>query len=213
VSAAQPNPVYRASWRLARFLLRLFFHYRVEGAEKVPAEGPVILAANHLSILDPIVVGAGIRRPVSFMARADVFRLPFLSWLLPRLYAIPVERGSGDLSAVKGAIRALERGMAFGIFPEGTRSRTGKLQPFKTGVAAIALRTGSPVVPVAVVGTEEAWPVGKKLFRPCRPVRVIYGDPIPVPRKSKVSHRELEALTREIEARVRDLLPPRYWGS
>ena len=118
-----------------------------------------------------------------------------------------------DLSAIKGAIRALERGMAFGIFPEGTRSRTGKLQPFKTGVAAIALRTGSPVVPVAVVGTEEAWPVGKKLFRPCRAVRVIYGDPIPVPRKSKVSHRELEALTREIEARVRDLLPPRYWGS
>ena len=157
MSAAQPNPVYRASWHLARFLLRLLFHYRVEGAEKVPADG--------------------------------------------------------DLSAVKGAIRALERGMAFGIFPEGTRSRTGKLQPFKTGVAAIALRTGSPVVPVAVVGTEEAWPVGKKLFRPCRPVRVIYGDPIPVPRKSKVSHRELEALTREIEARVRDLLPPRYWGS
>lgn len=83
MSAAQPNPVYRASWHLARFLLRLLFHYRVEGAEKVPAEGPVILAANHLSILDPIVVGAGIRRPVSFMARADVFRLPFLSWLLP----------------------------------------------------------------------------------------------------------------------------------
>lgn len=95
MSAAQPNPVYRASWRLARFLLRLLFHYRVEGAEKVPAEGPVILAANHLSILDPIVVGAGIRRPVSFMARADVFRLPFLSWLLPRLYAIPVEREAG----------------------------------------------------------------------------------------------------------------------
>lgn len=83
MSAAQPNPVYRASWHLGRLLLRLLFHYRVEGAEKVPAEGPVILAANHLSILDPIVVGAGIRRPVSFMARADVFRLPFLSWLLP----------------------------------------------------------------------------------------------------------------------------------
>lgn len=207
---ARPNPVYRAAWPLARFLLHLLFGYRTEGAEKVPEKGPVILAANHLSILDPIAIGAGIKRPVSFLARADVFRLPVLSWLLPRLYAIPVERGTGDLSAIKGAIRALERGMAFGIFPEGTRSRSGRLQPFKTGVAAIAFRTGSPVVPVAVVGSEKAWPVGRKLFRLRQPIRVVYGDPIPVPRKTKVSHQELENLTREIEARVRELLPPQY---
>lgn len=206
----RPNAVYRAAWLPVRFLLHLLFGYRTEGAEKVPEKGPVILAANHLSILDPIAIGAGIRRPVSFLARADVFRLPVLSWLLPRLYAIPVERGTGDLSAIKGAIRALERGMAFGIFPEGTRSRSGRLQPFKTGVAAIAFRTGSPVVPVAVVGSEKAWPVGRKLFRLRQPIRVVYGDPIPVPRKTKVSHQELESLTREIEARVRELLPPQY---
>jgi 1-acyl-sn-glycerol-3-phosphate acyltransferase len=206
----RPNPVYRAAWPLARFLLHLLFGYRTEGAEKVPEKGPVILAANHLSVLDPIAIGAGIKRPVSFLARADVFRLPVLSWLLPRLYAIPVERGTGDLSAIKGAIRALERGMAFGIFPEGTRSRSGRLQPFKTGVAAIAFRTGSPVVPVAVVGSEKAWPVGRKLFRLRRPIRVVYGEPIPVPRKTKVTHQELENLTREIEARVRELLPPQY---
>lgn len=210
MEAHRPNPVYRAAWYLARFLLHLLFGYRVEGAENIPREGPVILAANHLSILDPIAVGAGVRRPVSFLARADVFRLPFLSWLLPRLYAIPVERGQSDLSAIKGAIRALERGMAFGIFPEGTRSRTGKLQPFKTGVAAIALRTGSPVVPVAVVGTDQAWPVGRKLFRLRKAIRVIYGKPIPVPRLSRFTHQELETLTREIEARVRELLPPQY---
>jgi 1-acyl-sn-glycerol-3-phosphate acyltransferase len=207
---ARPNPVYRAAWPLARLLLHLLFGYRTEGAERVPEKGPVILAANHLSILDPIAIGAGIKRPVSFLARADLFRLPVLSWLLPRLHAIPVERGTGDLSAIKGAIRALERGMAFGIFPEGTRSRSGRLQPFKTGVAAIAFRTGSPVVPVAVVGSEKAWPVGRKLFRLRRPIRVVYGDPIPVPRKTKVSHQELESLTREIEARVRELLPPQY---
>jgi len=206
----RPNPVYRAAWPLARFLLHLLFGYRTEGAEKVPEKGPVILAANHLSILDPIAIGAGIKRPVSFLARADVFRLPVLSWLLPWLYAIPVERGIGDLSAIKGAIRALERGMAFGIFPEGTRSRSGRLQPFKTGVAAIAFRTGSPVVPVAVVGSEKAWPVGRKLFRLRQPIRVVYGDPIPVPRKTEVSHQELENLTREIEAQVRELLPPQY---
>lgn len=210
MDAHRPNPVYRAAWYLARFLLHTLFGYRVEGWENVPKEGPVILAANHLSILDPIAIGAGVRRPVSFLARADVFRLPLLSWLLPRLYAIPVERGQSDLSAIKSAIRALERGMAFGIFPEGTRSRTGRLQPFKTGVAAIALRTGSPVVPVAVVGTDQAWPVGKKLFRLRRGIRVIYGQPISVPRAGRISHQELENLTREIEARVRELLPPQY---
>ncbi|GAA6755891.1 acyl-phosphate glycerol 3-phosphate acyltransferase [Thermus sp. 2.9] len=210
MEAAKPNPVYRAAWYLARFLLHALFGYRVEGAENVPQEGPVILAANHLSILDPIAIGAGVRRPVSFLARADVFRLPLLAWLLPRLYAIPVERGQSDLSAIKSALRALERGMAFGIFPEGTRSRTGKLQPFKTGVAAIALRTGSPVVPVAVIGTDKAWPVGRKLFRLRRPIRVVYGKPILVPRAERISRQELENLTREIEARVRELLPPEY---
>ncbi|GLV48374.1 1-acyl-sn-glycerol-3-phosphate acyltransferase [Thermus sp. LT1-2-5] len=210
MEAAKPNPVYRAAWYLARFLLHTLFGYRVEGAEHVPQEGPVILAANHLSILDPIAIGAGVQRPVSFLARADVFRLPLLAWLLPHLYAIPVERGQSDLFAIKSALRALERGMAFGIFPEGTRSRTGKLQPFKTGVAAIALRTGSPVVPVAVVGTDRAWPVGRKLFRLRRPIRVVYGKPIFVPRAERISRQELENLTREIEARVRELLPPEY---
>ncbi|WP_018460623.1 lysophospholipid acyltransferase family protein [Thermus oshimai] len=206
----EANPVYRAAWHLARFLLHLLFGYKTEGAERVPEEGPVILAANHLSILDPIAIGAGLKRPVSFFARADVFQLPILSWLLPRLYAIPVERGKGDLSAIKGAIRRLEAGLAFGIFPEGTRSRTGRLQPFKTGVAAIAFRTGAPIVPVAVIGTEEAWPVGRKLFRLRRPIRVVYGEPIPVPKKGRVEHQELENLTRLIEARLRELLPPRY---
>ncbi|TBH20154.1 lysophospholipid acyltransferase family protein [Thermus thermamylovorans] len=210
MEAHQPNPVYRAAWYLARFLLHLLFGYRAEGVENVPREGPIILASNHLSILDPIAIGAGVRRPVSFLARADVFRLPLLSWLLPRLYAIPVERGQSDLSAIKSAIRALEKGMAFGIFPEGTRSRTGKLGPFKTGMAAIALRTGSPVVPVAIVGADQTWPVGRKLFRLRRPIRVIYGKPIPVPRAAKISHQELEALTQEIEAKIRELLPPQY---
>ncbi|GAA5334857.1 MULTISPECIES: lysophospholipid acyltransferase family protein [Thermus] len=210
MEASKPNPVYRAAWYVGRFLLHALFGYRAEGAENVPQEGPVILAANHLSILDPIAIGAGVRRPVSFLARADVFQLPVLAWLLPRLYAIPVERGQSDLSAIKSALRALERGMAFGIFPEGTRSRTGKLQPFKTGVAAIALRTGSPVVPVAVIGTDKAWPVGRKLFRLRRPIRVVYGNPIPVPRAERISRQELETLTREIEARVRELLPPEY---
>lgn len=202
--------VYRLAWALARFLLYLLFGFSAKGQEHVPKTGPVILAANHLSILDPIAVGAGVWRPVSFFARADLFRLPVLSWLLPRIHAIPVERGESDLAAIKRALRTLERGFAFGIFPEGTRSRTGRLQPFKTGVAAIALRTGTPVVPVAVMGTEKALPVGSRMIRLRRPIRVIYGEPIPVLKKERPSREDLLRLTREIEARVEELLNPPY---
>ncbi|KIX84626.1 lysophospholipid acyltransferase family protein [Thermus filiformis] len=202
--------VYRLAWFLARLLLHALFGFSIRGKERVPKTGPVILAANHLSILDPIAIGVAVWRPVSFFARADVFRLPVLSWLLPRLYAIPVERGESDLSAIKKALRTLERGFAFGIFPEGTRSRTGRLQPFKTGVAAIALRTGTPVVPVAVMGTEKALPVGARMIRLRRPIRVVFGDPIPVPKKERPSREDLLRLTREIEAKVAELLDPPY---
>jgi 1-acyl-sn-glycerol-3-phosphate acyltransferase len=202
--------VYRLAWFLARLLLHALFGFSVRGKARVPKTGPVILAANHLSILDPIAIGAAVWRPVSFFARADLFHLPVLSWLLPRLYAIPVERGESDLSAIKKALRTLERGSAFGIFPEGTRSRTGRLQPFKTGVAAIALRTGTPVVPVAVMGTEKALPVGARMIRLRRPIRVVFGDPIPVPKKERPSREDLLRLTREIEAKVAELLDPPY---
>ncbi|MER3480010.1 MAG: 1-acyl-sn-glycerol-3-phosphate acyltransferase [Meiothermus sp.] len=200
--------VYRIAWQIANFLLRVLFGYRVEGAENVPQTGPVILAANHLSILDPIAVGSGIRRPVVFMARSEPFKMPILSWLLPRLYVIPVERGTGDLGAIKAAIRVLREGRAFGIFPSGTRGREGKVLPFKTGVAAIAARTGATVVPVGVIGSYEAWPYGRRIFLR-RPIRVVYGKPIQVS-PQKLDHRELDALTRQIEAAVIALLPPRY---
>ncbi len=207
----RPRPwLYLLLWPLARSLMHLLFGFRVEGAERVPKEGRVILAANHASILDPIAIGAGIRRPVVFFARSELFELPILRLLLPKLQAIPVERGESDLRAFKTALRALESDLALGIFPEGTRSPHGRLQPFKTGVAALALRTGSPVVPVALLGTQEAWPVGAKIFRLRRPIRVVYGEPIPVPRNTQFDRQDLENLTQEIEARVRELLAARY---
>ncbi|MBI5813766.1 MAG: 1-acyl-sn-glycerol-3-phosphate acyltransferase [Meiothermus silvanus] len=200
--------VYRIAWYIANFLLRILFGYRVEGAENVPETGPVILAANHLSILDPIAVGSGIRRPVVFMARSEPFKMPILSWLLPRLYVIPVERGTGDLGAIKAAIRVLREGKAFGIFPSGTRGREGKVLPFKTGVAAIAARTGATVVPVGVIGSYEAWPYGRKIYLR-RPIKVVFGKPIPVS-EQKLDHQALDTLTQQIEAAVIALLPPKY---
>jgi len=182
----------------------------VMGAEKVPREGPVIIAANHLSWLDPPAIGLALPRPISYIARADLLKNPFLAWLLPRLYVIPVERGSGDLAAVKAAIRALRKGMAFGIFPEGTRSRTGKLQPFKTGTAAIAIRTGAPVLPVAVIGSDKIWPPSGKI-RLGRKLKIVFGDPLDLSHyANKLDKASLEAATKEIEAAVAAMLPAEY---
>ena len=205
---AEENWVYKTARVLALLTIKPVFRLRVEGSENIPREGPVLIASNHLSTLDPIVIAYGVPRPVSFVAKAELFRMPVLSWLIPRLYAIPLERGRGDLSAVKAAIRALKEGRVFGIFPEGTRSRTGKLQPFKTGTAAIAIRTGALVVPTAVIGTDEAWPVGGGP-RPFKPVSVRYGPPLDLSRY-RLDRKGLAAATEELQAAVASLLPPKY---
>ncbi|WP_457637618.1 lysophospholipid acyltransferase family protein [Oceanithermus sp.] len=209
-AVSKPNLVYRITKLVARFVLRLICQIEVVGREKVPLEGPVIIAANHLSWLDPPAIGLVLPRPISYIARADLFDNRFLGWLLPRLYVIPVERGSGDLAAVKAAIRTLRNGMAFGIFPEGTRSRSGKLQPFKTGTAAIAIRTGAPVLPVAVIGSDKIWPPGGKIHLG-RKLKIVFGDPIDLSRYAgKLDKPHLEDATREIEMAVAKLLPPEY---
>ncbi len=195
---------------IVRGLFRLFYRIEVHGVERMPAEGPVVIVANHHSFLDPLVVGVVLPRPIAFISRGDLFHIPGLGWLLRKLYTIPVDRGSGDLAAVKAAIRALRAGMAFGIFPEGRRSRSGRLEPFKTGAAAIALRTGARVLPVAIVGTREIWPIGKAP-RMRGKILVRVGDPIDLEGASgRLDKARLEAATRRIEAAVARLLPEDY---
>lgn len=200
--------VYRICWAIARAIMRIVFGMRIRGVENVPPTGAVILAANHMSLLDPVAVGSAVWRPVVFMSRSEPFKLPILSWLLPRIYVIPVERGASDLSAIKTAIRVLNDQKAFGIFPSGTRGKEGKVEPFKTGVAAIALRTGATVVPTAVIGTYEVLPYGGK-FRFYRPVEVVFGKPIEL-KAEKADKEALERLTEEIERAVTAMLPQRY---
>lgn len=138
---------------LFRALFRLVFRYRVEGVEKIPKNGGVLLVANHASYLDPPLLGSAASRPVHFMAKAELFKLPFLSWALPRVNAFPVRRGAADRTAIRTAIDYLQKGEVVGIFPEGTRTSTGELLPPRRGPSLIALRAGVPVVPVALIGT------------------------------------------------------------
>ncbi|AAM24573.1 MAG: 1-acyl-sn-glycerol-3-phosphate acyltransferase [Caldanaerobacter subterraneus] len=138
---------------IVRAIVKVIFRIKVKGLENIPKKGPVIICPNHISLLDPPVVGALLNRRIYFMAKEELFRNPFLKLLLGTgLGAFPVKRGTADLSAIKTALNHLKKGRAVGIFPEGTRSKTGKLQRAEPGVAMLAIKSKAPVVPVGIKG-------------------------------------------------------------
>lgn len=169
---------------VARPLARLALRPSVHGAHFVPGSGPVILASNHLSFVDSVVIPLALSRPVTFLAKSEYFEGTGLSgWLSRRFFLamghVPVQRGHGRAAwgAVRVAQGVLARGGALAIYPEGTRSLDGRLYRGRTGVARLTLLTGAPVVPVALVGTERVQPVGSRLPRPHR-VMVRFGTPL-----------------------------------
>jgi len=150
------NPlVYWIVRGLLQPLFRVYFRLERIGREHIPAQGPVILASNHRSFLDPFVIAVMTRRPIYFVAKKELFGFhPVVSWLLSALGAFPIDRGASDQESMATARAILERGEAVLMFPEGTRIRPGALGRPKRGVGRLALETGAPVVPVAVIGTE-----------------------------------------------------------
>ncbi|WP_199433954.1 lysophospholipid acyltransferase family protein [Qaidamihabitans albus] len=170
--------------RILAPLVRMLYRPVVHGAERVPPEGPVILAANHRSAVDTAVIPLVTPRPVRFLGKAEYFegRGPkgrFVAAFLSALGYVPVERGNAKagLAALEAARKVLDDGGAFGIYPEGTRSLDGRLHRGHTGVGALALATGARVVPVALAGTERVQPVGRRIPRPAK-VTVRFGDPL-----------------------------------
>lgn len=165
-------------------LARLIFRPRITGRANVPKKGPVLIASNHLSFADSIVITLVAPRSVSFLAKADYFTKPGLrGWLLRVFFsgvgAIPVERGAGSAAqeALNDGRAVLERGEAFSIYPEGTRSLDGRLYKGRTGVAWLALTSGAPVIPVALTGTQNLQPVGSRIPRLAK-VTVEFGAPL-----------------------------------
>jgi 1-acyl-sn-glycerol-3-phosphate acyltransferase len=176
---------------VARFVIRplcwLLFRPQIRGRDNVPLTGPVILASNHLSFIDSILIPLNAPRVVSYLAKAEYFTGSGLTgWLSRALFtglnAMPVEREAqrSALGSLDTALSVLRGGGAFGIYPEGTRSRDGKLARGKTGVAWLALTADCPVVPVAVAGTEKVQPVGARWPRPAR-ISVTFGEPLTFP--------------------------------
>ncbi|HEX5145693.1 MAG TPA: 1-acyl-sn-glycerol-3-phosphate acyltransferase [Conexibacter sp.] len=190
------NPI--VYW-LARAILQPFFHlyFRLSrvGREHVPADGPVIFAANHRSFLDPFVIGTMMRRPIYYVAKKELFANRLQAWLLNALGAFPVDRGHADRDMVDTAKAILARGDCVLIFPEGTRVRPGPPGAAKRGVGRLALETGAPVVPIAVIGTTDVrrgWRI-----RP-RKVRIRAGRPLTFPRVESASRELAQAVTDRI---------------
>lgn len=189
--------IYTFSKGFFAFLFKIFSRWEIRGIEHVPLEGPIILASNHRSNLDPVVIAAAAPRKLSFLAKEELFRIPLVSWYIKQFDSLPVKRGSGDRGAFKAALKALEEGKVFAIFPEGTRSKTKELLPPKPGVAMIALKAKVPVVPVAISGTER---LGGK-------IRVTFGEPLFFDTgDQKASRQDLERISEEIMMRIKALL-------
>ncbi len=181
-----------------RFLLRvmytILFRLEARGTHHIPESGPVILASNHLSNLDPPTVGVKVRRKVHFMAKEELFKIPVFGWLIHSFGAFPVKRGGVSKDAIKSAISLLKEGNVMGIFPEGSRNNQGGMA--KKGAAMIAMRSGAVVVPVAIVGQY-------KLFRK---TIVYYGEPIDLSAIIEESSSDtLDQITDLIMTRIREL--------
>jgi 1-acyl-sn-glycerol-3-phosphate acyltransferase len=164
--------------------LRMIFRPQVEGRDNVPAEGPAIIASNHLSFSDSIFMPLMVRRKVTFVAKAEYFTGKGIKGFLTKMFfvgtgTIPVDRSGGRAAqaAIDTGLRILREGRLFGIYPEGTRSPDGRLYRGKTGVARLALDSGAPVIPVVMLNSDEIQPLGRKLPRIKR-VRIRFGHPI-----------------------------------
>jgi 1-acyl-sn-glycerol-3-phosphate acyltransferase len=165
---------YRLSWLFLNFIAKLLFGFTVTGRDCVPLSGGVIIASNHISYCDPPIVGSGVPREVNFLAKEELFRNKIFGWLIRQYNAIPLRRSVGDVGALRKAVKLLKEGKAVLMFPEGTRSLTGKLLKPRQGVGMIASLASAPVVPAYVTGTNRLWGA----FLRKEKMSVSFGEPL-----------------------------------
>lgn len=181
------------------FLFFGIFRLHVEGRKNVPQTGAIIVAPNHKSDWDPPLIGVAFNtRIIHYMAKEELFKNPFLGWLIRQFGTFPVKRGTVDRAAIRRAIRELKAGNPLGIFPEGTRIRRDGLGRFHSGMASLALMTGTPVVPVAVIGSR--WLPHRK-----GPLAVLIGKPVPV-KKQRPTDEKVAELNEVIKGKIQGLM-------
>ncbi|AIQ42422.1 lysophospholipid acyltransferase family protein [Paenibacillus sp. FSL R7-0297] len=186
--------IYAICCGLLRFIYAILFPLKIVGRENVPKEGGVLLCANHISLLDPMTIGIKLKRQVKYMAKAELFNVPVLGWLIKQLGAFPVKRGGVSKESIKTALNTLRSGNVMGIFPEGTRNSDSGVA--KKGAASFALRSGAAVVPAAIIGS----------YKPFRRMTVVYGAPIDLSSFEGAGSESLEAVTDVIMGRIHEMI-------
>jgi len=206
----EPYSMPMILWRLIRGVIRLVaaivLDIQVVGRQNVPETGPLIIASNHLSWADVPLIPSFLKRKVVYMAKEETFQGK-LGWLVRFLGAFPVKRGEADRQSLRTAQELLKTGRILSIFPEGTRSKIHSLGQAHAGMGMIALRSGAPVVPVAIYGSENAF----KKFRPR--ITIIFGEPmILMPKGKKITREDIDESTEHVMLRIASMLPPKYRG-
>jgi len=200
--------VYYAPWILCQAIFGTYFHWRVYEADRVPETGPVILAANHASLLDPPLVGAALKRDICYLARENLFRNPLIGAVLRSWNVVPVDRDGGGATGLRAIMDRLNAGNAVILFPEGTRTLDGALQPARSGIGLLAIKSTAPVVPIRLFGTFEAYGRKMRLPRP-RSVAVKFGRPMNLDRWRAEAQTCSKARLKEIYRATADLIMTR----
>jgi 1-acyl-sn-glycerol-3-phosphate acyltransferase len=205
-SASRLNLLWRTLRPPVRVLFALLFRFRAYGEENLPASGGVLLLVNHQSYLDPVILALPMTRPLSMVARKNLYEIPLLGRVMRGLYGLAIDRDAPGTAVIREVIRRLEHGFLIGIFPEGTRSSGLEVAPVKPGFLSILRRTDVPVIPVGIAGADKAFPKGATFLRPAR-IGITFGEPIPddvlAPLKARGREAELLQLVRErIQAEV-----------
>lgn len=199
------RPLWKIVWyqilrRAMQLVAVLLYRVRYEGLRNIPASGGVLVVSNHQSHFDPPLVGMASSRRMNYLARDTLFRFAPLGWLIHSLDAIPIDREGIGLGGIKESLKRLKRGEMVVIFPEGTRTPDGAIQPFRPGFTTLAVRSKSAILPVAIEGAYAVWPRRQPAPSLTGSIRVCYGEPITSEEVARYEERELLA---EVERRVR----------
>lgn len=198
------GPVWIVLQFLMRIVLTLFCRQRVRGLRNLPDAGGGLMLINHQSFLDPVVVAIALRRPVSFVARDSLFRVPVIGWILRNTYVIPINREAASGGTMRAAISRMQDGFLVGVFPEGTRSEDGSLLELQPGFIALARRGNLPIFPVGISGAQNVMPRNRPGIY-FRDIRVVYGEPIDADEVARLARKGNEAeLLAVVTARLKE---------
>jgi 1-acyl-sn-glycerol-3-phosphate acyltransferase len=200
-----------------RCWLGIMTRVRLEGRENIPREGPLLIICNHASNADGPVLMAhfvpALGRRLSWLGKEEALHWPVVGWFVGQNGVVGIRRGAGDLEAFRTVRKALDEGRPLVVFPEGTRSRTGALQEAKEGATVLAMRSGAPILPIAIVGSQRFWPRGKRLPRPFRGMKVRVGPVFQLAtERGGDRHEATRAATVELMRHIAALLPPEQQG-